>query len=228
MLPVSQAANVAIMCIAACVVLYSWYLYTEQRRLDAKLTAIAGQLLTAQRATQAHVDALSRKVGGVGGVSGAIPQPSHASSDALVAAASAIPMLFATVGECGRHAYCSMVMEEDDEEDEEEEDEEEEDDCVFEDEEGEEEDEGDEVQRTGLLVVVDEGECAPEASGAAEASDHGGEEVTVVTVEGRPPEGLSSKKVEELKAMLRDLGGDTKGTKTVLQERLAEMMRVKS
>lgn len=211
-LPVSS--NIAIMCIAACVVLYSWYLYSEQRRLDAKLTAIAGQLLSAQRATQAHVDALSRQIGG----------PPTSIVAAAAAASSAIPMLFATVGEGGGgicHHYCS-VEEEDDDEDEDEEDDE--DVCLFE--EADEEDEEDEAAAE-IEESKEEKASEDKVEDTAEdkAEDKAEEDTEAGEQQGTAVGDLSSKKVDELRAMLRDRGGDTRGTKTVLQERLVEILR---
>ena len=264
--PLTQALNIAIVCLCLCAALYLYYLFTEQRRLDAKLTAVASQLLSAQRATQAQVDALSKSIAPVvGGLAGGGGGDAAAMSTLM----ASLPMLFACGGggpQSGDH-YCSVLQEEDEDDDEEDEDDDD-DDAEYEDDdddddEDEEEDDDKDEEEDGKAAAEDDVKAAAEDDVKAAAEDDtvdgdgkvDGDVVTeevpqdaqigvsevvievgpsdmstnVETSSAAPPVvDLATMKVDELRTMLRDLGGDTKGTKAVLHERLADMLHNKS
>ena len=246
--PFSHALHVALVCTCLCAVLYMYYLYTEQRRLDAKVSLVVSQLLSAQRATQAQVEALTKAVtmggGGMPGMPGMQLLQHQQLGDAAAASLMAsLPMLFSTCGGGGPEGtpdlYCSVhTVEDDEDEDEDEEDDEAadvaqhehmlqiiraggEDDTVAE--------EDTDCVITDESVVAVLQQDPPEPNVAAPAA--------VETVETPPVEtptttkttttllatDLSTLKVEDMRTMLRDLGADAKGTKAVLQERLEKL-----
>ena len=148
--PCSSAAHAIALCASLCVAFYMYYLFSEQRRLDAKVTAITGQLVASQRATQAQVDALAKAFAAA--ATADAPPGGGGTTTTLASLSSLLPMLFSSSDATG--APFRVHFDQDEEEDEEYEDDDAEDD------EGDGGADDDERIRRMLVASMDEGACS--------------------------------------------------------------------
>ena len=217
--------HIVLLGIALCATLYMYYMYSELKRIDARLTA--SREVTAQ--LSAAVNSMGQDVDRLRSEHDESLAKNNNSNNSL---AAMLPM-FLSGGGGGLFGQGPSVSydddDEEDEEDEEEDDEDEEDDEEEDEGEGEEDEEGKgkgedeedkgegqgedeqgEETHADATIVVD-----ASAHADADADADADAQVNIAAAD------ITSLKVEELRALLKERGGDTRGTKPMLIERLA-------
>jgi type II secretory pathway pseudopilin PulG len=215
--PRGGLSSIVVIGLVAIVSLYLFYIYSEQRRLDARLSVVSNQLSLALKTTQQSVEDLQGRLGAFEsfGSGGGIQFPEGLQ-------ASLFPILFGGGGSPPITSISEVQVQNDDEDEE---------DFDEDDDENEEDDE-----RLRKVLVGGEDLVEPDVDPPSTAFEEVDAETPVPAAPAAPvpvpapiplpaagpaiSEDLSALKIADLRKRLSDLGLDTKGTKDALLARL--------